>query len=168
MNHGWTRMDTERRGRNPRSAAVSAEDQPQQPRIRGGALRNRNRPLPPACCGWCAAHTAALREKSSRCARILQSCSTDETTVASPATEAPPHVECGDLSPLSRGDSSPSNAKARGHAVERRNLAPAVAHTHTRTARRCESSPNEARHSDHSRRAPRPLGPSDLDPSLEH
>ena len=31
----------------------------------------------PTRCGWCSAHTAALREKSSRRARILQSCSTE-------------------------------------------------------------------------------------------
>ena len=29
------------------------------------------------CCGWCSAHTAALREESSRRARILQSCSNE-------------------------------------------------------------------------------------------
>ena len=71
-------MNTERRSRNPRSAAVSAEDQPQRPRILGGTRWNQRRPVRPTCCGWCAAHTAALRENSSRRERILQSCSTEK------------------------------------------------------------------------------------------
>ena len=66
-------MNTARRSRNPRSAAVSAEDQPQRPRNLVGNRWIRRRPLRPTCCGWCSAHTAALREKSSRAARILQS-----------------------------------------------------------------------------------------------
>ena len=72
-------MNPERRSRNRRSAAVSAEDQPQRPRILAGTRWNPSRPLRPTCCGWCSAHTAALREKSSRRARILQSCSTEES-----------------------------------------------------------------------------------------
>ena len=59
-------MNTERRGWNPRSAAVSAEDQPQRPRIPAGTRWNQRRPTGPTCCGWCSAHTAALREKSSQ------------------------------------------------------------------------------------------------------
>ena len=75
MDHRDT-MNTARRSRNPRSAAVSAEDQPQRPRIPASTRWNQRRPLGPTGCGWCSAHTAALREKSSRRARILQSCST--------------------------------------------------------------------------------------------
>ena len=45
---------------------MSAEDQPQRPRILGGIRWNHRRPLRPMCCGWCSAHTAALREKSPR------------------------------------------------------------------------------------------------------
>ena len=66
-------MNTGRRGRNARSAAVSAEDQPQRPRNRAGTGWNPRRPLRSTCCGWCPAHTAALREKSSRAAKILRS-----------------------------------------------------------------------------------------------
>ena len=55
-------MNTERRSRNPRSAAVSAEDQPQRLGIPAGTRWNQRRPTGPTCCGWCAAHTAALRE----------------------------------------------------------------------------------------------------------
>ena len=55
---------------------MSAEDQPQRPRNRAGTRWNRRRPRRPTRCGWCSAHTAALREKSSRRARILKSCST--------------------------------------------------------------------------------------------
>ncbi len=69
-------MNTVRRSRSPRSAAVSAEDQPQQPRNVVGTLRNQRLSVRSTCCGWCSAHTAALREKSSRRARILQSCRT--------------------------------------------------------------------------------------------
>ncbi len=61
----------ERRAAEPppkRSAAVSAEDQPQRPRNRAGARRNQGRPVRTTCCGWCSAHTAALREISSRSA----------------------------------------------------------------------------------------------------
>ncbi len=65
-------MNKGRRSRNPRSAAVSAEDQPQQPRNVVGARRNQTLPVRPTGCGWCSAHTAALREKSSGRARILQ------------------------------------------------------------------------------------------------
>ena len=70
-------MNTEWRSRTPRSAAVSAEDQPQRPRIPASTRWNPRCPTRPACCGWCSAHTAALREKSSRRARIVQSCSTE-------------------------------------------------------------------------------------------
>ena len=75
MNHRDT-MNTGRRSRNRRSAAVSAEDQPQRPRILADIRWNPRHPVRPTCCGWCSAHTAALREKSSCHARILQSCST--------------------------------------------------------------------------------------------
>ena len=75
MNHRDT-MNTGRRSRNRRSAAVSAEDEPQRPRILADIRWNPRRPVRPTCCGWCSAHTAALREKSSCHARILQSCST--------------------------------------------------------------------------------------------
>ena len=64
-------MNTARRSRNPRSAAVSAEDQPQRPRDLVGTHWIRRRSLRPTGCGWCSAHTAALREKPSRAARIL-------------------------------------------------------------------------------------------------
>ena len=64
-------MPTERRSRTPRSAAVSAEDQPQRPRISARNRWNPSRPRRSTCCGWCAAHTAALREKSSRAGRVL-------------------------------------------------------------------------------------------------
>ena len=40
MNHG-DMMNTERRSRNQRSAAVSAEDQPQRPRNCAGILWNQ-------------------------------------------------------------------------------------------------------------------------------
>ena len=69
-------MNTVRRSRSPRSAAVSPEDQPQQPLNVVGTLRNQRLSVRSTCCGWCSAHTAALREKSSRRARILQSCRT--------------------------------------------------------------------------------------------
>ena len=71
-------MDTARRSHNPRSAAVSAEDQPQRPGIPAGTRWHQQPPLGPTCCGWCSAHTAVLREESSRRTRILQSCSTEE------------------------------------------------------------------------------------------
>ena len=64
-------MHPERRSRNPRSAGVSAEDQPQRPSILAGTRWNQRRPVGPTCCGWCSAHTAALRGKSSRAVRIL-------------------------------------------------------------------------------------------------
>ncbi len=73
-------MNAERRSRNPRSAAVSAEDQPQRPRKFAGTRWNPRRPWRSTCCGWCSAHTAALREESSRRARILMSCSTERKT----------------------------------------------------------------------------------------
>ena len=50
---------------------MSAEDQPQQPRILGGTRWNQRRPQRPTRCGWCSAHPAALRGKSSHRARIL-------------------------------------------------------------------------------------------------
>ena len=56
---------------------MSVEDQPQRPRLLRGTRWNRRRSVRPTCCGWCSAHTAALREKSSRRARILQGCSTE-------------------------------------------------------------------------------------------
>ena len=68
-------MNTGRRSRNPTSAAVSAEDQPQRHRNLAGTRWNPRRSMRATCCGWCSAHTAALREESSRRARILQSCS---------------------------------------------------------------------------------------------
>ena len=55
---------------------MSAEDQPQQPRNVAGTRRNKTLLVRSTRCGWCSAHTAALREKSSRPARILQGCST--------------------------------------------------------------------------------------------
>ena len=55
---------------------MSAEDQPQRPRISARNRWNPSRPRRSTCCGWCAAHTAALREKSSRRTRNLQGCST--------------------------------------------------------------------------------------------
>ncbi len=58
-------------GRHPRSAAVSAADQPQRPRNVVGARGNQTLPVRSTCCGWCSAHTAALRAKPSRAARIL-------------------------------------------------------------------------------------------------
>ena len=64
-------MNTERRRRNQRSAAVSAEDQPQRSRIPASTRWNQRCPVRPTGCGWCSAHTAALRERSSRAARIL-------------------------------------------------------------------------------------------------
>ena len=56
---------------------MSAEDHPQRPRIPASARWQQGRPVRPTCCGWCSAHTAALRDRSSRRARILQSCSTE-------------------------------------------------------------------------------------------
>ena len=64
-------MNTERLSRHPRSAAVSAEDQPQRPRNLAGTRWSRTRHMQPTRCGWCSAHPAALREKSSLAARIL-------------------------------------------------------------------------------------------------
>ncbi len=72
-------MNTERQSRNPRSAVVSAEDQPQQPGNGMAARGNQTLPVGPTCCGWCSAHTAALREKSSGRASILPGCSTEKT-----------------------------------------------------------------------------------------
>ena len=40
---------------------MSAEDQPQRPEIRAGTRWNQRRPKGLTCCGWCSAHTAALR-----------------------------------------------------------------------------------------------------------
>ena len=70
-------MNTERRSGKSRSAAVSAKDQPQRPRILAGARRIPRCPVRPTRCGWCSAHTAALRETSRRRERILQGCSTE-------------------------------------------------------------------------------------------
>ncbi len=70
-------MNTERQSRNPRSAVVSAEDQPQQPGNGMAARGNQTLPVGPTCCGWCSAHTAALRENASRRARILPGCGAD-------------------------------------------------------------------------------------------
>ena len=63
---------TEQWSSNPRSAAVSAEDQPQRPRIPAGTRWNPRHPTRSTCCGWCSAHTAALRE-SSPCAPQISS-----------------------------------------------------------------------------------------------
>ncbi len=49
---------------------MSAAGQPQRPRIRAGIHWNQWRPLRPTCCGWCSAHPAALRIKSSRCSSV--------------------------------------------------------------------------------------------------
>ena len=64
---------------------MSAEDQPQRPQALAGTHWNQSRPLRTPCCGWCAAHTAALREKSSRRARIsplLWSPADEQTIIA--------------------------------------------------------------------------------------
>ena len=50
---------------------MSVEDQPQRTQNCAGIRWNPRRPLRPNRCGWCSAHTAALREISSRAARIL-------------------------------------------------------------------------------------------------
>ena len=57
LKRGW-------RGRNLRSAAVSAEDQSQRPRIPAGTRWDQKRPMAQTCCGSCSAHTAALRGQS--------------------------------------------------------------------------------------------------------
>ena len=67
-------MTSEQRSRNPRSAAVPAENQPQRHRnLAAPPLGIRGVPCVHHPCGWCSAHTAALREKFSRRAQILQS-----------------------------------------------------------------------------------------------
>ena len=72
-------MDTEKRSHNPRSAAVSAADQPQRPRNRACPRWIPRRPLRPTRCGWCSAHTAALRGNA-RGARGFCRCSGRQPT----------------------------------------------------------------------------------------
>ena len=109
-------MSTEKRSRNPRSAAVSAEDQPQRPQALAGTHRNQSRPLRTPCCGWCAAHTAALREKSSRRARIspLLWSPADEQTIIANAWLLVPE---GRRRKLAGGE--PAQGAAPGCAAER-------------------------------------------------
>ena len=85
-------MYTERRSHNPRSAAVSAADQPQRPSKPADTRWNQRPPVGPTCCGWCSAHTAALREKPSRRARILQGCSSARRSPNRPSLERHSHV----------------------------------------------------------------------------
>ncbi len=97
-----------RRSRSPRSAAVSAEDQPQRPQNLGSTRWNRRRPLRPTRCGWCAAHPVALREKSSRAASILPL----HAWPARPATNSSPPIPLPQI-PLPIAALLPSNSLPR-------------------------------------------------------